>query len=196
MSGAALPVHQHVSNSSGKLGVSIRHFTLQQIRIIGKKAGLMDGAFARRIKDLSDEERLDKIEKDKDAAKRMRELAQISYFIGEQIIKTKEIINEKIDLVNKVINEIEQTDKNNESIKELKAHRNDLKDYKNDLNTADRERMQTKDEEGLNSVKDKVQKIIKNVSEFSIKTVGNKVQTWVGKFKKKSNHDGPDAEAP
>lgn len=92
---------------SGNIADKRFHFTLQQIqRIGGKGAGLSEGAFARMLFELNDEELRELARKNKEADEKMRELIYKSYIVGEQIAQTLQKVEEKIDRINANINKL------------------------------------------------------------------------------------------
>lgn len=95
------PVHV---NLASKINLKGLHFTLQQIQRIGISAGLMSGAFAARLKDLSDEELNALHEKIRRATRDALKFAQKSYDLGNNISVIDAKLDKKLNLYINAIN--------------------------------------------------------------------------------------------
>lgn len=159
MDGMAFPVHTGLSGPAKPGQVALIHFTLQQIQRIGIKAGFMDGLFAKRLKDLDDEELAEKMKKILDGG--FEALSQRSYELGRQIVFLKEQIDQKVDRINSTINKLESSPdkKAPGQIQKLKKQKTNLKRYKNDLDHKDRERRAAPDIPSLQKTETQVERI-------------------------------------
>lgn len=96
------------TNLSSKIGTREAHFTLQQIRLIGSPAGLSDGSFSLPLNVLTREEIEERLRRIRESRDRMlKEMAERSFKIGQDINEANDLIDKKLDKLNRQIDKAE-----------------------------------------------------------------------------------------
>jgi archaellum component FlaC len=146
---------------------------------LGKKAGIADGTFAKRLKDLSDDEALAEFDKLRRALEEEYKLFCEQYTqVGEKIQATEALIKERIHAINDEIRKIEgeasgsasgsdsgggdtggSSAKDTERIAELKAQKKELKSLKRDVETVSEKHAAATNAEALEKVETQVQDV-------------------------------------
>ena len=116
----------------------------------------MSGAFATRLNevDLDEEQKLffEKL----DEMRKMMELAEISYILGQDIVRLDNDITESLKTIDKKIAELGGDDPN---LKALQDDRRQLEEAKSDLEKVDQDRTQAKDKSDLKNARTKLENL-------------------------------------
>lgn len=160
---------QPTSGNTDPANEAIRnfHFNLAQIRELGLDHGVSEGVLARRMKDLTDDERA--LLKSKYSDEVLRILAQRSLDIGRKIILYADKIDDMADVLDKAIKDLEglQPPEQHEArLKDLKQDKRELVNQRQELESIERDRLNA-NPETIESVESRFDTFRNNFDNFA-----------------------------
>ena len=155
---AASPVHVGLA---GKMNIRDFHFTLQQILLMGDVGGLSRASFSLPLNILTREELEEKFRKIREARDRaLKALAQMSFELGQDIIRVQNDIAESLRVIDKKMNALKSDDP---GAVQMRKDRRALQEAQQNIETIDDRRIQATEPEQIENARVSLKNLVESI---------------------------------